>query len=457
MPAPANLVHQTSTTTGTGNLTVAAVNGKQTFSNAFGTGVTTNVFDYFISNQGALEYERGTGHMSNSTTLVRDTVIESTNANAAVSFSAGTKDVVNDVPANRQESLTNVRNAKTANYTLVNSDKGSTLSLGGSTLFTLTVSAASGYDANFSCIILNEDTSRGKLISINGYSSFILWPGQNFILINQNNIWQFRRPGRWVLTASTTFNVNHASGVDANNDGLGSGSGAFATIQNAGNVVQAQIDCNGFQVTIQNVNETFTENVTFNGRLAYGANNVMIQGNNATPSSCVWQTTGTALASRDHCCVVISGFKLVGTGSGRVGLMADQLGILGFQNIDFGTFTSGVHINIDGNSAVSLEGGTYTVSGNCLYHIDFTGPGWFVPVGGQTVSVPNALTFTVWLQMLGSGGFFDTTLLYSGTGAGAGSTGQKYNVSFNATAVLNGTTLPGASAGATSSGGQVSP
>lgn len=102
MPAPANLVHETSTSTGTGNLTLTAVNGKQGFNTAFGNGAPTNVFDYFISNRDAAEWERGTGHMSDATTLVRDTVIESTNANAAVSFSAGTKDVVNDVPASEQ-------------------------------------------------------------------------------------------------------------------------------------------------------------------------------------------------------------------------------------------------------------------------------------------------------------------------------------------------------------------
>lgn len=105
MPAPATLVHMTSTTTGTGSLTVAAVNGKQAFGTAFGTGSTTDVFDYFISNQGAAEWERGTGHMSNSTTLVRDTVKESTNSNALVNFSAGTKDVCNDVAPNRQDQV----------------------------------------------------------------------------------------------------------------------------------------------------------------------------------------------------------------------------------------------------------------------------------------------------------------------------------------------------------------
>lgn len=100
MPAPANLVHQTSTTTGTGAKTLAAVNGKRTFLAAFGTG-GTNTFDYFISNRDAAEWERGTGHESGGT-LVADTVIESSNANAAVSFSAGTKDIMNDVPAAKQ-------------------------------------------------------------------------------------------------------------------------------------------------------------------------------------------------------------------------------------------------------------------------------------------------------------------------------------------------------------------
>jgi hypothetical protein len=100
--AAANLVHQTTTGTGTGNLTLSTVNGKQSFAAAFGTGATTNVFIYFISNRDAAEWERGIGHMSDATTLVRDTVEESSNANAAVNFSAGTKDVTNDIPAASQ-------------------------------------------------------------------------------------------------------------------------------------------------------------------------------------------------------------------------------------------------------------------------------------------------------------------------------------------------------------------
>lgn len=104
MPAPANLIHETSTTTGTGNLTVTAVNGKVRFSDStygFGTG-GSDAFWYFISNQSAAEWEIGTGHMSDADTLVRDTILFSSNSNNAVNFSAGTKDVTNDVPAGYQ-------------------------------------------------------------------------------------------------------------------------------------------------------------------------------------------------------------------------------------------------------------------------------------------------------------------------------------------------------------------
>lgn len=103
MPAPSDLVHQTSTTTGTGALTLATVNGKRSFLTAFGTG-GTDTFDYFISNRDAAEWESGTGH-ENAGTLVRDTVIASSNSNNAVNFSAGTKDITNDIPAANQARL----------------------------------------------------------------------------------------------------------------------------------------------------------------------------------------------------------------------------------------------------------------------------------------------------------------------------------------------------------------
>ncbi len=98
MPAIDNLVHETSASNGAGTLSLSAVDGRQTFASAFGTG-GTDVFYYFISHRTAGEWEVGTGHLGNLTTLVRDTVLASSNAGSAVPFSAGLKDVSNDIPA----------------------------------------------------------------------------------------------------------------------------------------------------------------------------------------------------------------------------------------------------------------------------------------------------------------------------------------------------------------------
>ena len=101
MAAIDNLVHETSASTGTGNFTLSNVDGRQSFNAAHGTG-GTDVFYYFISHRTAGEWEVGTGHLSAANTLVRDTVLASSNNDNFVNFSAGTKDITNDLPASNQ-------------------------------------------------------------------------------------------------------------------------------------------------------------------------------------------------------------------------------------------------------------------------------------------------------------------------------------------------------------------
>jgi len=85
----ADRVKETSTTTGTGTLTLAgAVTGYQAFS-AIGDG---NTCDYVIELVGSGEWEVGTGtYTASGTTLARTTVRASSNAGSAVNFSSGTK------------------------------------------------------------------------------------------------------------------------------------------------------------------------------------------------------------------------------------------------------------------------------------------------------------------------------------------------------------------------------
>lgn len=94
----ADRVRETSTTTGTGTLTLAgAVTGYRTFSAAIGN---TNTTYYAISNPGLNEWEVGIGTVA-AGTLARTTVLSSSNAGSLVTFSAGTKDVFCTYPTER--------------------------------------------------------------------------------------------------------------------------------------------------------------------------------------------------------------------------------------------------------------------------------------------------------------------------------------------------------------------
>jgi hypothetical protein len=95
-------VMETTTTTGTGDITTAgAVTANRTLNNSAGTNV---LFDYVIEAIDASgiptgDWELGKGYMSASTTLVRYVVKLSSNSNALVNLSAGTKRVYITLPS----------------------------------------------------------------------------------------------------------------------------------------------------------------------------------------------------------------------------------------------------------------------------------------------------------------------------------------------------------------------
>ena len=97
-------VKETSTTTGTGTFNLAGAEiGFESFVSGIGNG---NVTYYAISNDGTAEFEVGFGTVTDATpdTLSRDTIISSSNSDALVNFSAGTKTVFCTLPASRTPS-----------------------------------------------------------------------------------------------------------------------------------------------------------------------------------------------------------------------------------------------------------------------------------------------------------------------------------------------------------------
>ena len=94
-------VKETSTTTGTGTFNLAgAETGYESFVSGVGTGNTTY---YAIELNAAGEWEVGIGTVTSGSpdTLSRDTIISSSNSDAAVTFSAGTKNVFCTLPAKK--------------------------------------------------------------------------------------------------------------------------------------------------------------------------------------------------------------------------------------------------------------------------------------------------------------------------------------------------------------------
>jgi hypothetical protein len=93
-------VKETSTTTGTGTFDLGgAVSGFESFVTAIGNGNTTY---YSIVNENG-EFEVGLGTVTDAATdtLSRDTIISSSNSDAAVNFTAGTKNVFCTLPASK--------------------------------------------------------------------------------------------------------------------------------------------------------------------------------------------------------------------------------------------------------------------------------------------------------------------------------------------------------------------
>lgn len=90
MPTVVDRVRDTTSTTGTGSITLSDVppTGFQSFNSGVGVG---NPFFYAIV--GGTEWEVGRGVLSASTTLVRDQILGSSNGGSVVNFSAGVKEV----------------------------------------------------------------------------------------------------------------------------------------------------------------------------------------------------------------------------------------------------------------------------------------------------------------------------------------------------------------------------
>lgn len=116
----ANRVRETTTTSGLTDFSLAgAVTGWRSFGDAFGDG---DIIWYTCYHLSANEWEIGIGTLSG-TTLQRTTVVESSNSDAKVSFSAGTKAVFVAIPSQQFAELGAVNKTPKAGSTNIYLDR----------------------------------------------------------------------------------------------------------------------------------------------------------------------------------------------------------------------------------------------------------------------------------------------------------------------------------------------
>ena len=229
MPVLQDRVQETTTTGGTGTLTLAgAVTGYRSFNSAFTLGDIT----YYTIDNGSGEWEIGVGTVG-SGTLSRNSVLESSNANALVNFSAGTKRVFCSAPT--KVLLPNETGNSGKVLTTDGTDPSWTSTLNGITLGNLTPGSGA-----FTTL------SASSTVSGTGFSTYLASP-----------------PAIGGTTpAAGNFTTLGATG----NVTLGDASGDTLTI-NAGTTTFAQGTANG--VLYLNGSKVATSNsaLTFNGTL----------------------------------------------------------------------------------------------------------------------------------------------------------------------------------------------
>ena len=252
-------VQETSTTTGTGSLTLlGAVTGFQTFSSAIGNTNTT----YYTIQNGA-EWEVGIGTVS-AGALSRDTVLESSNGGSLVNFSAGSKFVFCTYPAEKAVYLD-------ADDVL----SGVTITAGDGTGFTLQDDVDATKKAQFQLSGISTGTTRTYTL-----------PNLTGSLATTGTLTQ-------TFSGTTTFSgstVTVGSSTGNSTYGLGSGATTGVSTKNI-NVGTAGVSGSTTNINIGSAVSGSTTNVTANGTWTYPTTIVgSINGNAATVTNGLYTT-----------------------------------------------------------------------------------------------------------------------------------------------------------------------
>jgi hypothetical protein len=257
--------------------------------------------------------------------------------------------------------------------------------------------------------------------------------------------------GRIRLTTNLNLYVA-TTGNDANS-GLSAGT-PFLTLQAAANAAANLYDTNGFAITVNVADGTYTAGVILQ-RALVGGGQLNFTGDITTPTACVVNVVNASCFVYSAGSGIVQGFLVEATGaigSGQgCGIIASTSGSVNTNHMAYGTCQAHKYSAPGGN--ISATGATETIVGNAGQHL--LADQGNINVTGSSLTIPAAEAFTTFAVAEIGGAIQYLTSTISGAGV-AGCTGVRYAVTFNGilyTAAAGASFFPGSTAGSVSNGG----
>jgi hypothetical protein len=201
------------------------------------------------------------------------------------------------------------------------------------------------------------------------------------------------RPRRDLLSVDRTYYVR-TDGSDSNNGLANTSGGAFLTKQKAMDIIAQTLDLQGYTVTVQIADGTYTGGVQIKNWVGGGI--IIFQGNSGTPANVLINVTGNCFDASFGLIPGIVRIKDMKLQASLFNIISRSPGRLQFTNIVFGTGVA--HVVSTGGGLIEPYG-TYSIIAAASYH-------WLTAVGGTinttasdlpaafgTVTLSGTLTF----------------------------------------------------------------
>jgi hypothetical protein len=212
------------------------------------------------------------------------------------------------------------------------------------------------------------------------------------------------------LMAARTYYVR-TDGSDSNSGLDNTSIGAFLTLQKAANVIADTLDLNGFNVTVNVADGTYTAGVTLSNPFV-GDGIVYFTGNTTTPANCVVNATGDAFYGEKGVTFDVRGFKVTATNRG---IVAQTGAFISVGQMDFGACT-GAQVEIGTQGQIQL-GTNYSITGGAASHLHASGPG-LIFAGTITVTLTGTPAFVNYFAGAAQGSIVVKEVTYSGAATG---------------------------------------